>query len=64
MFKGIKTVLDEITPIALKTLYSDHLKMAGRVDCIGILDGALSIIDFKTSSKYKKKNMQILTIFR
>ena len=29
--------------------------MAGRVDCIGILDGALSIIDFKTSSKYKKE---------
>tara|TARA_Y100000996_G_C22536907_1_gene648619 strand:- start:1353 stop:2033 length:681 start_codon:yes stop_codon:yes gene_type:complete len=56
MFKGIKPVLDEITPIALEApLYSDHLKMAGRVDCIGILDGALSIIDFKTSSKYKKE---------
>lgn len=56
MFKGIKPVLDEITPLALEApLYSDHLKMAGRVDCIGIFDGALSIIDFKTSSKYKEE---------
>jgi len=29
-------------------LYSDYLKVAGRVDCVGIFDNKLSIIDFKT----------------
>ena len=32
-------------------LYSDKLKIAGRVDCIAKWDGKISIIDFKTSSK-------------
>ena len=36
-------------------LWSDHLKLAGRVDCIAEFDGRLSIIDFKTSRKEKKK---------
>jgi genome maintenance exonuclease 1 len=36
-------------------LYSDHLGVAGRVDCVAEYDGELSIIDFKTSSKLKKK---------
>lgn len=36
-------------------LYSDRLEMAGRVDCIAELDGVLTIIDFKTSTKEKKK---------
>jgi len=37
-------------------LYSHHLKVAGRVDCIAEYDGKLSIIDFKTSSKLKEEN--------
>ncbi len=58
MFKGIRPVLDEIIPLALEApMYSDKLKMAGRVDCIGFLDDALSIIDFKTSSKFKEDYM-------
>ena len=36
-------------------LYSDHLGVAGRVDCVAEFDGKLSIIDFKTSLKPKKK---------
>jgi len=36
-------------------LYSDHLGVAGRVDCVAEWDGRLSIIDFKTSRKLKKK---------
>ena len=36
-------------------LYSEFLQMAGRVDCIAEWDGKLSIIDFKTSRKLKKK---------
>lgn len=36
-------------------LYSDHLKVAGRVDCVAEFDGKLSIIDFKTAKKWKKR---------
>lgn len=36
-------------------LYSDYLKVAGRVDCVAEFDGKPSIIDFKTSSKVKKE---------
>jgi genome maintenance exonuclease 1 len=36
-------------------LYSDHLRMAGRVDCIAEYNGQLAVIDFKTSNKLKKK---------
>ena len=35
-------------------LYSNHLGVAGRVDCIAEFDGKLSVIDFKTSMKPKK----------
>lgn len=35
-------------------LYSNHLGVAGRVDCVAEFDGKLSIIDFKTSRKPKK----------
>ena len=35
-------------------LYSDHLGVAGRVDCVAEFDGKLSIIDYKTSRKTKK----------
>lgn len=35
-------------------LYSNHLGVAGRVDCVAEFDGKLSIIDFKTAMKPKK----------
>jgi|TARA_B100000085_G_scaffold96028_1_gene87086 genome maintenance exonuclease 1 len=49
--------LDKIDNIrCLETqLYSDHLQTAGTVDCIGEYDGKLSVIDFKTSAKLKKR---------
>lgn len=34
-------------------LYSNHLGVAGRVDCVAEFDGKISIIDFKTSRKPK-----------
>ena len=37
-------------------MYSEHLGVAGRVDCIAEFNGKLSIIDFKTSMKPKKKD--------
>ena len=36
-------------------LYSKHLGVAGRVDCVGVWNGKDSIIDWKTSRKEKKK---------
>ena len=36
-------------------LYSKHLGVAGRVDCVGQWNGKDSIIDWKTSRKEKKK---------
>jgi len=36
-------------------LYSDHLGVAGRTDVIARVNGKLSIIDFKTSKKIKRK---------
>ena len=58
-FKDVQPVLDErIGKIYMQEapLYSDHLGIAGRVDCIAEFDGVLSIIDFKTSRKKKKKD--------
>jgi genome maintenance exonuclease 1 len=42
-----------------QALYSHQLKVAGRVDLIGIWNGKLSVIDFKTSTKLKvEENIQ------
>lgn len=38
-------------------LWSDTLRVAGRVDCIGEYEGKLAIIDFKTSNNNKDKDM-------
>lgn len=61
----IKQSLENLRPIldrsigkifGLETaLYSRHLGMAGRCDCIAEFDGVPSIIDFKTSRRVKKK---------
>ena len=57
MFKHSRDSLDKINNIYLQeaALYSDHLELAGRVDCIAEYGGVLSIIDFKTSAKEKKE---------
>ena len=57
MFQSIQPTLDEIELVYAqeRTLFSHHLKTAGRVDCVGKFRGKNHIIDFKTSSKPKKK---------
>ena len=57
MFKRFKPMLDSIGDIHCQelALYSDHLRMAGRVDCIGDYQGKRAVIDFKTSNKSKRK---------
>ena len=58
MFKAMQPVLDDIIPISLEApLFSNVLQMAGRVDCVGIYDDVLQIIDFKTSAKFKEEYM-------
>ena len=55
MFHHAKPFLDKINNIHAieRTLYSEYLGLAGRVDCIAEYEGELEVIDFKTSEKIK-----------
>jgi len=57
MFTKFKSILEPIDNIHCQelALYSDFLRMAGRVDCIGEYNGIRAVIDFKTSNRPKKK---------
>lgn len=58
-FNDLKPILDtRLTEVYAQEapLYSMHLGVAGRVDCVGIFDGKLSIIDYKTSRKPKRRD--------
>lgn len=58
LFKTLQPILDtRVNNIRAQeaALYSDFLKVGGRVDCIAEFDGKLSIIDFKTSRSPKKE---------
>ena len=57
MFHQTVQTLNRINNIYLQeaALYSKHLELAGRVDCIAEFDGELSIIDFKTSATPKRE---------
>jgi len=64
-WKTLKGVIDErLSNVYMQecTLYSDDLKIAGRVDCIAEFDGEPAIIDFKTSGRVKKEE-EISTYF-
>jgi genome maintenance exonuclease 1 len=58
MFKSIKPELHKINNIHYQeqALWSKNIGMAGRVDLIGEWQGKLSVIDFKTSKKIKKRD--------
>lgn len=58
LFEQMKPELLKINNIIAQEvpLYSDKLRLAGRVDCIAEFDGKLSIIDFKSSRKKKQKS--------
>ena len=55
MFHHAKPYLNQIQNVHAieRTLYSEYLGIAGRVDCIGEYEGELAVIDFKTSDKIK-----------
>jgi len=58
MWNKFSPLLKNINNIhALETpLYSDHLEVAGTVDCIAEYEGKVSVIDFKTSKRIKSKD--------
>lgn len=58
-FNQVRLKLNKINNIYTQeiALYSDVLKIAGRVDCIGEYEGKLAVIDFKTSNGDKKNSM-------
>jgi len=58
-FNKLKFRLNKVNNIRGQelALYSDTLRLAGRVDCVGEYEGILSIIDFKTSTNNKDKDM-------
>ena len=57
LFTQLKPELDKINNVhALEVpLWSDTLKLAGRVDCVAEYNGELSIIDFKGSTRLKRR---------
>ena len=57
LFKTIEPILERVDNIqgVELALYSNHFGIAGRTDCIAEFDGVLSVIDYKTSNKIKKK---------
>ena len=58
MFYSIKPILNgNINNVVAQEvpLWSSYLGVAGRVDCIAEYNGRLSVIDYKTSGKLKKK---------
>jgi genome maintenance exonuclease 1 len=58
MWNSVKPHLSDIDNIyALESsLYSNHLEVAGTVDCIAEYKGKLSVIDFKTSRRLKTRD--------
>lgn len=65
LFKQIQPFIDKYIGVVYGIecpLYSDHLKIAGRTDCVAMFDGKPAIIDFKTASKPKSEDF-ILNYF-
>ena len=58
LFKTIEPFLERIDNVhgVELALYSDHFGVAGRTDLIAEFDGVLSVIDYKTSNRIKKKD--------
>ena len=58
MYYSVRPFLNRINNIHCQEgcLYSDKLKIAGSVDCIGEFDGILSVIDFKNARRTKTED--------
>ena len=58
LFESIIPYLHKINNVHVQEqrLYSDHLRLAGTVDCVAEYEGRLAIIDYKTSSRREDKD--------
>jgi hypothetical protein len=59
LFKQIQPIIDEHIELVYGVecpLYSNHLRVAGKTDCVAIFDGKPAIVDFKTASKPKEEH--------
>ncbi len=58
LFMQLQPELDKIDNVLAQEvpLWSSTLELAGRVDCVGEYNGKLSIIDFKGSTRAKRKS--------
>ncbi len=58
MFLKISPLMDRLDNIKLieGTMYSDELQLAGTADCVAEYSGELAVIDFKTSTRMKRKD--------
>jgi genome maintenance exonuclease 1 len=55
LYRSLLIYLRKVTPLSLELpLWSDRLRIAGRTDCIGVYEGRVSIIDFKSSRREKR----------
>lgn len=51
----LQDVVSKVTPLLIEgSVYHPLHRYCGTVDCVGLYEGELMIIDWKTSSKYKK----------
>jgi len=59
LYNQIKLTLNKVDNIRAQEipLFSDRLRLAGRVDVVGDYDGKLAVIDFKTSNTPKDLGM-------
>jgi genome maintenance exonuclease 1 len=59
LFNKLKMRLNGIDNVLCQegAVYSDELQLAGRIDCVAEYKGTLSIIDYKTSTNIKKRDM-------
>jgi genome maintenance exonuclease 1 len=58
MFQEVKPLLEEkIKKVVLmeQTMYSPRFQLAGRCDFIGVWDGKLAVVDWKTTTRPKKE---------
>ena len=58
MFEQAKPMLEDINNVRAQEvpLWSSTLQLAGRVDCVAEYNGKLSVIDFKGSTREKRKS--------
>ena len=65
MFKQLQPILDRsISKVYMQEapLWSYKYRLAGRVDCVADIKGKLTVVDFKTSMKPKKKEIEMLKV--